>query len=74
MKAVNLIPGEQRPGAGRLAGRSGGARADRARRGRGLAALAFMYGSASHAISSQTGEVGRARSAGRRGAAHAPDG
>jgi Tfp pilus assembly protein PilN len=57
MRAVNLIPGEQRQGAGGLTGRSdGGALIVLGLIG-GLAALVVMYGGAHHRISSQTGEV-----------------
>lgn len=57
MRAVNLIPGEQRQGSGSLTGRSGGAALIVLGVVGGLAALILMYGSASHSISSQTGEV-----------------
>jgi Tfp pilus assembly protein PilN len=57
MKAVNLIPGEQRQGAGGLTGRSGGGALMVLAVLAGLAGLAAMYGSAHHRISSQTGEV-----------------
>jgi len=57
MRAVNLIPGEQRQGAGGLTGRSdGGALIVLGLIG-GLAALVVTYGGAHHRISSQTGEV-----------------
>ncbi|HEY5194399.1 MAG TPA: hypothetical protein VIJ39_11090 [Solirubrobacteraceae bacterium] len=60
MKAVNLIPGEQRQGAGglaSLAGRSGGGALIVLGLLAGLAALVAMYGSAHRSVSSQTGEV-----------------
>jgi Tfp pilus assembly protein PilN len=57
MKAVNLIPGEQRQGAGSITGRSGGGALIVLGLIAGLAALVAMYGSAHHRISSQTGEV-----------------
>lgn len=57
MKAVNLIPGEQRQGAGSIAGRSGGGALIVLGLLAGLAALVLMYGSAHHQISSQAGAV-----------------
>lgn len=57
MKAVNLIPGEQRQGSGSLTGRSGGAALILLGVVAGLAVLILMYGSASRRISSQKGEV-----------------
>ena len=60
MKAVNLIPGEQRQGAGGLSdltGRSGGAALIVLGVVVGLAVMIAMYGSAHHSISSQNGEV-----------------
>jgi Tfp pilus assembly protein PilN len=57
MKAVNLIPGEQRQGGGSLTGRSGGGALVLLGLLAGLAALVAMYGSAHHRISSQAGEV-----------------
>lgn len=60
MKAVNLIPGEQRQGAGGLSdltGRSGGAALIVLAVIVGLAVMIAMYGSAHHSISSQNGEV-----------------
>jgi Tfp pilus assembly protein PilN len=57
MKAVNLIPGEQRQGAGGLTGRSGGGALIVLGLIAGLAALVAMYGSAHHRISSQSGEA-----------------
>ncbi len=57
MKAVNLIPGDQREGAGSITGRSGGGALIVLGLLAALAALTAMYGSAHHRISSQTGEV-----------------
>lgn len=57
MKAVNLIPGEQRQGAGGLTGRSGGGALIVLGVIAGLAALVAMYGSAHHHIASQAGEA-----------------
>ena len=60
MKAVNLIPGEQRQGAGGLSdltGRSGGAALIVLGVIVALAVMIAMYGSAHHSISSQNGEV-----------------
>jgi Tfp pilus assembly protein PilN len=57
MKAVNLIPGEQRQGSGSLTGRSGGAALIVLGVVAGLAVLILMYGSANRHISSQKGEV-----------------
>jgi Tfp pilus assembly protein PilN len=60
MKAVNLIPGEQRQGAGGisdLTGRSGGGALIVLGVIVGLAVMIAMYGSAHHSISSQGGEV-----------------
>jgi Tfp pilus assembly protein PilN len=60
MKAVNLIPGEQRQGAGGLSdltGRSGGGALILLGVIVGLAVMIVMYGSAHHSISSQNGEV-----------------
>ncbi len=57
MKAVNLIPGEQRQGAGGITGRSGGGALIVLGLLAGLAVLILMYGSAHHQISSQNGEV-----------------
>jgi Tfp pilus assembly protein PilN len=60
MKAVNLIPGEQRQGAGGLSdltGRSGGAALILLGVVVGLAVMIAMYGSAHHSIASQDGEV-----------------
>jgi Tfp pilus assembly protein PilN len=57
MKAVNLIPSEQRQGGGSLTGQSGGGALIVLGLLAGLAVLVAMYGSAHHRISSQTGEV-----------------
>jgi hypothetical protein len=51
MRAVNLIPGDQRGGGGVGAGRSGGAAYAVLALLVGLALLAFMYGKASRAVS-----------------------
>jgi Tfp pilus assembly protein PilN len=57
MKAVNLIPGEQRQGAGSYTGRSGGGALIVLGLLAGLAALIAMYGNAHRQISSQAGQV-----------------
>lgn len=57
MKAVNLIPGEQRQGAGSITGRSGGGALIVLGLLAGVAALIAMYGSAHHRVTDQTGEV-----------------
>lgn len=57
MKAVNLIPGEQKLGASSYIGRSGGGALIVLGLLAALAALVAMYGSAHHRISSQSGEV-----------------
>ncbi|MGA9285573.1 MAG: hypothetical protein WBV85_09030 [Solirubrobacteraceae bacterium] len=57
MKAVNLIPGEHRQGAGSLTGRSGGGALIVLGMVAGLAVLILMYGSASHQVSSQKGQA-----------------
>jgi Tfp pilus assembly protein PilN len=60
MRAVNLIPGEQRQGAGGLSdltGRSGGAALMVLGMVVALAVMIAMYGSAHHSISSHNGEV-----------------
>jgi Tfp pilus assembly protein PilN len=57
MKAVNLIPGDQRQGAGSYTGRSNGAALILLATLAGLAGLIALYGGAHHRISSQTGEV-----------------
>jgi Tfp pilus assembly protein PilN len=59
MKAVNLIPSEQRAGGGSLAGRSGGAALIVLGVLVGVAVLAFMYGGAARQISSESGEVAK---------------
>lgn len=61
MKAVNLIPGEQRQGGGLsdLTGRSGGGALIVLGAIVGLAVMIAMYGGAQHNISSQNGEVAR---------------
>jgi hypothetical protein len=57
MRAVNLIPGEQRQGSGSLTGRSGGAALIVLGVVAGLAVLMLLYGSADRQISSHKGEV-----------------
>ncbi|HEX4837741.1 MAG TPA: hypothetical protein VFV03_04365 [Solirubrobacteraceae bacterium] len=57
MKAVNLIPGEHRQGAGGITGRSGGGALVVLGLLAVLAVLAVVYGNAHHRITSQTGEV-----------------
>lgn len=57
MKAVNLIPKEQRAGAGGIAGRSGGGALIVLALIAGLAGLAVVYGSAQRQISSQAGQA-----------------
>jgi Tfp pilus assembly protein PilN len=57
MKAVNLIPGEQRAGAGGITGRSSGGALIVLALMAGFAALALLYGSAQRQISSQSGEA-----------------
>jgi hypothetical protein len=60
MKAVNLIPGEQREGGAGLAGltgRSGGGALIVLGMIAGIAVLVAMYGTAHHSVSSQAGEV-----------------
>jgi Tfp pilus assembly protein PilN len=57
MKAVNLIPAEQRDGAGSVAGRSGGAALIVLTLLAALAVLAFVYGTSEHKISSSRGEL-----------------
>lgn len=57
MKAVNLIPGEQRVGAGGVTGRSGGGALIVLGLIAGLIVLALVYGHARHEISSQSGET-----------------
>ena len=60
MRAVNLIPAEQREGAGGLAGRSGGAALIVLALIAGLAVLAFLYGKSEHSISSSRSELAAA--------------
>jgi len=57
MRAVNLIPADQRAGAGGLAGRSGGAALIALGLIAGLAVLALLYGRAQHNISSGRSEL-----------------
>jgi Tfp pilus assembly protein PilN len=57
MKAVNLIPGEQRAGENSLVGRSGGGALIVVGLVAGLIALALVYGHARRQISSQQGET-----------------
>jgi Tfp pilus assembly protein PilN len=59
MRAVNLIPGDQRKGAGSIAGRSGGAALIVLAMIVGVAILAAMYGGAARQISKETGEVAK---------------
>jgi Tfp pilus assembly protein PilN len=59
MKAVNLIPGEQREGTRGIVGRSGGGALIVLALIAGMAGLAAMYGGAHHQISSQAGETAR---------------
>jgi Tfp pilus assembly protein PilN len=61
MKAVNLIPGEHRQGAGSLTGRSGGGALIVLGVVAALALLLLAYGSASHQISSQNGQAAALR-------------
>jgi Tfp pilus assembly protein PilN len=60
MKAVNLIPGDQRPGAGGLAGRSGGGALIVVAMLAALAVLAFLYGKSKHDASASRGELATA--------------
>lgn len=57
MRAVNLIPAEQRSGAGGLAGRSGGAAYVLIGVVAGLAVMAVLYGTALHEASSRQAEA-----------------
>jgi Tfp pilus assembly protein PilN len=57
MRAVNLIPSEQRPGGGSLAGRSGGGALIVLGTIVAVAVLAALYGGAAHQISKESGEV-----------------
>jgi Tfp pilus assembly protein PilN len=59
MRAVNLIPSEQRAGSGSLAGRSGGAALIVLGLLVGVAVLAVMYGGAARQISKESGEVAK---------------
>lgn len=59
MRAVNLIPSEQRSGGGSLAGRSGGAALIVLGVIVGVAVLAAMYGGATRQISKESGEVAK---------------
>lgn len=59
MRAVNLIPSEQRPGGGSLAGRSGGAALIVLGAIVAVAILAVLYGSAARQISKESGEVAK---------------
>jgi Tfp pilus assembly protein PilN len=60
MKAVNLIPGDQRPGAGGIAGRSEGAALIVLAMLAALAVLAFVYGKSKHEISVSRTELATA--------------
>ena len=60
MRAVNLIPAEQREGAGGLTGRSGGGALIVLGLLAGLAVLAFLYGKSEHSISSSRNELAAA--------------
>lgn len=57
MRAINLIPAEQRDGAGGVAGRSGGGALIVLALLAGLAALALLYGTDEHSISSHRSEL-----------------
>src|SRR5579862_149610 len=57
MRAVNLIPAEERSGSGPGAGRSGGAVYAVLGLLGGLAVMALLYGRADHQISSRRAEV-----------------
>jgi len=57
VRAVNLIPAEQRRGAGSAAGRSGGAAYGVLALLAGLAVLTYLYGSARHEASSRSARV-----------------
>jgi Tfp pilus assembly protein PilN len=57
MRAVNLIPAEQRSGAAVGAGRSGGAAYAVVALVAGLALMALLYGIARHQVASREGEV-----------------
>jgi Tfp pilus assembly protein PilN len=60
MRAVNLIPGDQRPGAGGIAGRSGGGALIVLAMLAALAVLAFVYGKSKHDSSTSRGELATA--------------
>ncbi|MGE5700885.1 MAG: hypothetical protein ACM3VU_00565 [Arthrospira platensis] len=60
MKAVNLIPGDQRAGAGSIAGRSGGGALIVLAMLAALAVLAFVYGKSEHEASTSRGELATA--------------
>ncbi len=62
MRAINLIPADEREGAGSVTGRSGGAALLVLALIGGLALLAFLYGSAQHKISSAHSELASAES------------
>jgi Tfp pilus assembly protein PilN len=59
MRAVNLIPNDQRSSSGSLTGRSGGAALIVLGLAVGVAILAAMYGGASRQISKESGEVAK---------------
>jgi Tfp pilus assembly protein PilN len=59
MRAVNLIPSDQRSGSGSLSGRSGGAALILLGLMVGVAVLAVMYGGAARQISKESGEVSK---------------
>ncbi|HEU0250696.1 MAG TPA: hypothetical protein VFR48_08230 [Solirubrobacteraceae bacterium] len=59
MRAVNLIPSEQRSGSGSIAGRSGGAALILLGLIVGVAVLALLYGGAARQVSKETGEVAK---------------
>jgi Tfp pilus assembly protein PilN len=71
VRAVNLIPAEQRRGAGSAASRSGGAAYGVLALLAGLAVLAYLYGSARHQVSSRTAQVASLTSQAQRTAAEA---
>jgi Tfp pilus assembly protein PilN len=60
MRAVNLIPGDQRPGAGGIAGSSGGGALIVLAMLVALVVLAFVYGKSKHDISTRHGELATA--------------
>ena len=62
MRAVNLVPAEQREGAGGITGRSGGAALIVLGLIAGVAVLAVLYGTAQHTISSSRSELATANS------------